>query len=341
MGSDPRLAASLRPLEQAPQILSLMEELRAGLDSYWRAAGAILDLCGVRLNPPAKTAYSLQNNFFSLLFMYSYMRAGIPTPRRTLYAATLQCLRGMVTGCDNLLDDEYKKTLDTDIPAAGYRFRSVMDIMISDRVLFQLLTAAARDSQIGIDQVLAASAASMQTMTRSGVEEASEEAGVTEFLEPERVLKTIHHLKTGILFQCPWDIPLAIEPVAPQGLASLLEGLYRIGIGCQVMDDMVDLARDLRARKHNYLASLVHHGASPAEKKRLDVLGRLRDPDPGPVGAEQFPQALAQASDTARRLLTEGLSLLFAPDHQALVSPAIDFLEARIGAPRLSGEPAS
>lgn len=54
-----------------------------------------------------EVSFSLQNNFFSMLFLYSYFRAGIKPRRRILYAATLQCLRGMVTGCDNLLDTEF------------------------------------------------------------------------------------------------------------------------------------------------------------------------------------------------------------------------------------------
>jgi hypothetical protein len=33
-----------------------------------------------------------------------------------VYVAVNQCLRGMVTGCDNLLDDAIKPTLNTDLP---------------------------------------------------------------------------------------------------------------------------------------------------------------------------------------------------------------------------------
>jgi hypothetical protein len=274
----------------------------------------------------------LRKNFFSLLFLYSYQRAGIPRHRRILYAATLQCLRGMVTGCDNLLDDEYKQTLDTDIPATGYRFRSVMDIMVSDRVLFQLLMDASIRHEIASDRVLAAAIASMKTMTRSGVEEAGEEAGITSILEPEAILQTIHHFKTGILFQCPWDIPLTLETVAENIRAPLLEGLYRIGIGCQIMDDMVDMAGDILTRRHNYLISLIHHGQHSAEKDRL---GKMMNPqwitDRSAIIASDFPEALRQASETSHRLMTDGLEALFSSEHQALVSPAIRFLEEIIG----------
>jgi hypothetical protein len=335
MDTDPKLADPLRMMEQIPLIQSLMAELRSGLSWYWETAGSVLEPCGVRLNPPAEASFSMQNNFFSMLFLYSYFRAGIQPQRRILYAATLQCLRGMVTGCDNLLDDEYKPTLDTDIPATGYRFRSVVDIMVSDRVLFQVLMAAVEKNEIVIEHVLPASAASMKTMTRSGVEEASEEAGISVILEPETVLKSIHHLKTGILFQSPWDIPLVIESVKPERLAPLLEGLYRIGLGCQIMDDMVDLAVDIHARKHNYLVSLIHHGSNLVEKNRLDdVMRKPNDMARAAIRADQFPVALNRASVVSRRQLTDGLSMLFSSEHQVLVKPAIHFLENRIGVPR-------
>lgn len=334
MSTDANLADPLCAIEQIPQIQSLMAELRSGLAWFWEAAGTVLEPCGVRLNPPNRASFSLQNNFFSMLFLYSYFRAGIKPRRRILYAATLQCLRGMVTGCDNLLDDEYKPTLDTDIPTAGYRFRSVVDIMVADRVLFQVLMAAAEKNEIVIDHVLPASAASMKTMTRSGVEEAEEEAGISVILKPESVLDTIHHLKTGILFQSPWDIPRVIESVAQDRLAPLLEGLYRIGLGCQILDDMVDMAMDIQTRKHNYLVSLVHHGSDLVEKNRLgDVMRKNSVIDRTAIRVDQFPVALKQASAVSRRQLADGLGMLFSSEHKVLVTPAIHFLENRIGVP--------
>jgi hypothetical protein len=190
---------------------------------------------------------------------------------------------------------------------------------------------AAGKNLIPMDRVLAASAASMKTMTRSGVEEASEEGGISEILEPGAVINPIHHLKTGILFQCPWDIPQTIENLTKERLSPLLKGLYEIGMGCQIMDDIVDLADDIQAGRHNYLASLVHHGANPAEKERLASF-RLEPSGKRPT-AESCPHALGQAADLSNQLLARGLNLLFSADHQALIKPVIGFLENRIGIP--------
>jgi hypothetical protein len=323
-------------MAQAPLIQSLLAELKAGLHLYWEAADGILRKSGVTLTVPDQTTLSLPNNFFSLLFLYSYRQAGISRSRRILYAATLQCLRGMVTGCDNLLDDEYKPTLETDIPDAGHRFRSVVDIMVSDRVLFQVLMEAVSREELTMNQVLAASRASMQTMIRSGIQEAAEEAGISTILEPAAIIESIHHFKTGILFQCPWDIPSVIETVDQSRLTPLLQALYRIGMGCQIMDDMVDMAADVDKRRHNYLVSLIRHGANAIERDRLAEIMQARC-QAGAVSmlAGRFPEAFRQAFETSLKYLKRGFEALFPSNQQALVKPSIRFLEMRLGVHQL------
>ena len=137
--SDPRDSgpgpAPLVSTGEREALSSLLGELGAALTRYWSTAAEVLRGGGVRLREPESDAFSLERNFFSLLFLYSYQRLGVPRERRVLYAIVNQCLRGMVTGCDNLLDDEYKPTLETDLPSGATRFRSVLDIMVSDRVL--------------------------------------------------------------------------------------------------------------------------------------------------------------------------------------------------------------
>jgi len=321
----------LAAITRAESIQSLMGELEAGLKVYWQTADRILRPCGISLMAPAEEFFSLKRNFFSLLFLYSYYQAGIAPQRRILYSSTLHCLRGMVTGCDNLLDDEYKPTLHTDLPVDGHRFRSVVDIMVSDRALFQILMDAAMRREISMEQVREASAASMKTMARSGAEEASEEAGITELLRPEIVLDTVHHFKTGILFQCPWDIPLTIEKEAVTASAPMLKALYRIGLGCQIMDDMVDMPADIVRRRHNYLVSLVYHDGSPSERRGLEQM-KSENPRPDRYDpADHFPEALHHAWQRARDLLTEGLGALLTSEDRPLVDPAIRFLQQRIG----------
>lgn len=311
----------------------LQGELAEGLSRYWWAAGRLLQGSGITLRDPPPSYCSIETNLFSALFLYSYLRAGIPRTRRIFYAAVNQCLRGMVTGCDNLLDDEYKVTLETDLPEDGTRFRSVLDIMVSDRVLFELLVEAADREEIHEEHVLLASAASLRALAQSGAQEASEEAGIAARLEPQIVLDAVHRLKTGILFQCPWAVPELIEDLGPDVGDRTKDALYWVGIGCQILDDVVDLARDLRGGRHNYLASLVYHGSDPVGWLHLQAQLPTK---PEPTRDRELPlvvpSALSQAVATARDYLEVGLKALFASSHQHLVAPAIWLLAERIGA---------
>jgi hypothetical protein len=250
---------------------SIESELTAGLGRYWETAGKILEGSGVLLLSPPPDYFTLGRNFFSLLFLYSYHRAALPSDRRILYAAINQCLRGMVTGCDNLLDDEYKKTLSTDLPEKGWRMRSVIDIMVSDRVLYALLLDAYAKKELTLGQVISAGAISLRALTRSGAQEAAEERGIDSRLSPEEVLRRVHHYKTALLFQCVWAIPLEIETLPPGLVTTLKQALYEIGMGCQILDDMVDLSSDIRRRRHNYAASLIYQTAGEVRWRETEM----------------------------------------------------------------------
>ena len=259
---------------------TIQNELAAGLALYWQSAGEILAGSGIHLVRPAAEALSLERNFFSTLFLYSYYRCGIEPERRILYAAVNQCLRGMVTGCDNILDDEYKTTLETDLPTGATRFRSVLDIMVSERVLFEMLLSRLERCRMTAEVVRKAIRSSLHALTRSGAQEASEEGGLHgRRLAPDKVLSTVHHYKTGLLFQCPWALPNIIEQPLPGGAVVINEALYRIGIGCQILDDMVDLVRDVKSSRHNYVASLIEWGEDAVKKRRLAELVLSEAPD--------------------------------------------------------------
>jgi len=312
-------------------------ELAEGLGIYWKAAARILEGSGTRLLDPSPDYFALKNNFFSMLFLYSYHRAGISGDRRIMYVSINQCFRGMVTGCDNILDDEYKKTLETDLPEGGTRFRSVVDIMVSDRVLFDILINGMERGALAWSAVPDVSARSLHALLGSGAQEAGEEKGIAGILSPEEVLKTVHHYKTGLLFQAPWQIPRLLETIPERNVESMMEALYTLGIGCQIMDDMVDLSHDIRKHRHNYVFSLLYAAAGEDAQRQaaassegtLDQSARL---------LALFPEIRTSASQKAVSLLRKGLESLFEPGHHFLVKPAISFLAGRIGGGLLSPE---
>lgn len=330
-----RKASRYEAMQTLASTTTLGAELTEALERYWSIAGEILEGSSVRLNPPGPESLHIESNLFSLLFLYSYLQAGIPASRRVFYASVNQCLRGMVTGCDNLLDDEYKQTLDTDLPATGIRFRSVLDIMVSDRVLFELLMDARERGELSAALLKTASSASLHSLLASGVEEADEEVGVTDRLAPDDVLQVVHHSKTGLLFQSPWSLPALLENIDSNTQAKTVRALYHLGIGCQVLDDMVDLAADLRRGRHNYVASLIYHETGHDEYARLQEW--LRDATAGPEDADlllEFPEAGRLAVSTAQRYLDSGARELFSVEHRDFARPLQAALIERIGASR-------
>ncbi len=316
-------------------LATLGDEISEALSLYWSSAEKILQNSEVKLRSPSPEYFALESNLFSTLFLYSYLQAGMTRSRRVFYAAVNQCLRGMVTGCDNLLDDEYKQTLDTDLPVEATRFRSVLDIMASDRVLFDLLIDNHQRGELSADQVRAASSASLHGLLSSGVQEAGEEAGITDRLPPDEVLHFVHHYKTGLLFQCPWTLPALLEGIDVEIIDRNTRALYQLGLGCQILDDMVDLASDLRMKRHNYAASLICHDTDSAEPDHLqDWLQELPASEDEKGLLLTFPRACQRAVITARDYLESGTRDLFAKEHRQLAQPVVELLIKRIGADR-------
>lgn len=322
-----------RPFSQffseAGDFAQFESELHAGLDLFWKTAAVIMHDSSIHLALSNPSLLSLESNFFSTLFLYSYYRTGIPTDRRALYVAVNQCLRGMVTGCDNILDDEYKVTLETDLPAQAHRFRSVLDIMVSDRTLFALLTRYCTEHNLPVEKAIEASAASLQALARSGAQEASEEGGIGERLVPEDVLLKIHHFKTGILFQSPWVIPSLLEAAVPPEASAMREALHDIGIGCQIFDDVVDLFVDLGNRRHNYVASYLTHRQPADVWRRMESLSATENA--GDVFYAEFPDVYRSMTSEGLSHLEDGLRRLFFQSHHHLVRPAALFIAGRIG----------
>jgi len=314
---------------------TLNQELHEALSLYWDIATQILNKSGINVLAPTHEYFSIERNFFSALFLYSYFRVGIPKSRRVFYAAVNQCLRGMVTGCDNILDNEYKKTLETDLPEKATRFRSVLDIMVSDRVLFAILQRGYLADDMTLDEVQAASFESLRTLAKSGAQEASEECGAGEILSPENILSKIHHYKTGILFQSPWALPDVIDNHSLKNTSGIKNALFQIGMGCQILDDMVDLETDIRMNRHNYVASLIRHGANIKESTILDaILVTDYRVEKNQDLLFKFPDARGTAAVAALKFLKNGTENLFAENHHFMVNSSISFMVKRIGADR-------
>jgi len=288
---------------------------RTVLNHFWEKAQVFLKGSGILLKPMPKAWTSLRHNYFSVLFIAIFHILEIPAHRLALFARLNHCLRSWVTACDNLLDDELKEIIVTDLPQDAHTFKSVHTLLLTDRIFFSFLLDAVQEKIITSDEMERLLGVSLSSISISGREEAEEEGGVDDIPLPEQILKRVHFAKTGQLFAAPLAAPLALGDIhASQRPVSLMQdGLIAFGQGCQILDDISDLGLDVRDRKHNYLKSLIYHGGQTAEKARLDFL-RAGHADPeslqSPGLYKQFPEASQTSLEDANRQLLKALTLL-------------------------------
>ncbi len=207
--------------------------------------------------------YSIRKNLFSVLFMSIYMMLDVREERRALYGKLNQLFRTWVTSADNLLDNESKVVIPLKINGESHIMREVVAIMTADRVLARLLSDSVRDGVISTDESNRLSELSLQVLLPSAAQEASEESGVLVRPDPEYVFSTIHRYKTGLLFHIPLLGPESIEcGINQSALSAIKSGLMNFGLGCQLLDDVRDVGRDLRENRHNYVLSLLQRDFS-------------------------------------------------------------------------------
>jgi len=288
---------------------------KAVIHYFWDKAQPILEGSGIHLKPVPKSWTSLRHNYFSVLFITTFFILEIPIQRLILFARLNHCLRSWVTACDNLLDNELKEIVVSDLPEDAQTFKSVHTLLLTDRIFFSFLLDAVEEGTISRDEMVRLLNISLTAISASGREEAEEEGGVKDTPPPEQVLYKVHLAKTGQLFTAPLSAPLALGDIHLKNsiVAQVNEGLLAFGLGCQILDDISDLGTDLLDQKYNYLAALIQHGNRKQEKDLLNTF----QPDPsedsnGQLAGlyQQFPEASEKAFAEATNQLQRSLTLL-------------------------------
>ena len=282
---------------------------------FWRKAQPLLEGSGIHLKPLPTSWTSLRHNYFSVLFIAIFFVLEIPLQRLMLFSGLNHCLRSWVTACDNLLDNELKEIIVTDLPENAHTFKSVHTLLLTDRIFFSFLLEAVEAGTISRDEMVRLLNISLTAISASGREEAEEEGGVEDAPSPEHILHRVHVAKTGQLFASPLSAPLALGDIDLKNptVSQMKEGLLAFGLGCQILDDISDLGTDLHDRKYNYLASLIQHGSVKHEK---ELLVTFRSGTPGKDSRQltglyqQFPEASEKAFTEATRQLRRALTLL-------------------------------
>lgn len=239
------------------------DEQRIAIKSVYSTADQILQVpqgtpkeYSVSMEPIDDSFYSLRKNIFSTLFQSMYHLMGCDPQHRGFYGQLIHLFRIWVTSADNLLDDEDKVVIPIQMNGSSRVMRQVVSIMASDRIFQRLLAKGIETGALTSAQAQELSERSLQILLPSAAQEASEEQGITERPDPEHVLNVIHRYKTGILFNVAFLGPEVIEPHLDRSRASSLKSaLMQFGIGCQILDDIRDLARDHIEQRHNIILS--------------------------------------------------------------------------------------
>jgi hypothetical protein len=250
--------------------------------------------------------FEFRRNIFSTLFQSVYRLLEIPEDRRRLYGSLNHLFRVWVTAADNLLDGEEKVVIPIRLPGHSRVMQQVISIMAADRILYRLLSEAASKGVITSDEGTLLSDQTLQVLLPSAAEEASEEGGIESRPEAEYVLFTIHLLKTGMLFQIPFLGPEQIEKgVESSRLRKSKKALEKFGLGCQLLDDIRDLAKDYLEKRHNYILSRIY---GEGHRDYLTELVRL-EPQIKPATKihSLFPAEVHPTAIRAKQFLVEGL----------------------------------
>jgi hypothetical protein len=214
--------------------------------------------------------YIVKQHLFSILLVLAISTLDIPRQRLELYALVIQCMRAQVTGCDNILDDEYKSVIDFGLPGDGIRFRSVLTIMTADAVLTAALANEIQAGKVSSAWAARLPAVVLGSLMPSGIEEHEEESGVLDpFLSPLAVIDKVHKRKTGLLLQAPFHVVQKMENLSGPDIDPHLDCWMQLGLGCQILDDINDLREDIVKQRPNIVASAAYHGENAGERQLI------------------------------------------------------------------------
>jgi hypothetical protein len=252
-----------------------IRDIHQRLDPFLSTPGGTPPAYAVRPDPLPEEWLGWRKNIFSTLFQSVYHLMDVPEPRRMLYGKLIHLFRIWVTSADNLLDNEDKVVVPVTMPGNARVMRQVVAVMAADRVLQAILNDAVDARVLSPVQRDALSRESLRRLLPSAAQEATEEGGITVRPPPEEVLGVIHRLKTGLLFNVAFVGPELVEPFPSARATRLREALMDFGLGCQVLDDLRDMARDLLEQRHNVALSTLAH---QHPDRLADLQQRVRDP---------------------------------------------------------------
>lgn len=246
--------------------LSIQQEVLK--EFYSRCKEILINSC--QLKPFDENSLKMEKNLFSTLFLAITSTLGFDNEKIKFYGLVNHCLRTLVTGCDNILDDEYKEVIPFNLKGDGIKFRSVLMIMVADRILANLANEQLEMGNLTLTKSKLLSSSVLSALIPSGLEEHEEESGlINEVATKEKMLINVLYRKTGQLFESPIRVIEMMGDIEKEKSDFICETLRLFGIGCQLLDEIKDVEEDLAAKGHNMVVSIAYYGKNKKERELI------------------------------------------------------------------------
>ena len=301
-----RLAPAARG--QAEAIAAVRRDLPNVLDAQYIDAHA-LPTEGPQDASPIEF---FQEFFFLILFRSVLQTVGVSAPGLALCSELNFCIKGTITAADNLFDDQ-DKTLLPLRAGDGVRFKSILQLLVFERLASRVLARGVRSGTISTSAADRFQKELLSRMAAIGSLEGSEERGVSGVLEPESMIEHVHRLRGGALFELAFIAPRLLEQSVDEDLLSRAQrGISKLGTAFQIVDDLTDFEFDLARGSHNLLISQITHRGTPEERLHLRTLANHAADDRDLVSqlfAESGRAVVERGAREAREALEELQSL--------------------------------
>lgn len=268
--------------------------------------------CGIE--PLCSSVMRVESNLFSSFFLMVLGHLIESQEKLFTYGMMNQAMRAMVTGCDNILDDEFKKVIGFKLPKGGTRFQSLLTVMTGEMVLAEI----ALDGENGSPEfLLSMPTVVLRTLIPSGIQEHREETAQEMFLTPQQTLNDVHYYKTCLLFEAPVTNAVELGDVTECRAEAMKRGLRHLGLAAQILDDCKDIRDDLVRQRSNYVVSLAYHQNGESARARVREIAARAVKCSSTITTERhfggdieldvsyLASAIAHARDDAERMFLE------------------------------------
>lgn len=188
---------------------------------------------------------SFKKNFFTLLMLSLLKESGIKNEKIISYGKIIILLRQIVTSVDNILDDERKgiifiEGMDNLIVESSLINLVAQDLLTKEITKLESDRTEKKASRILLEKIY--SIAKGESLRRRSLYE--------KYPNKEYIIENIHGPIGGELLEISLTVPMILEENNLK-LNAFREGLFKIGMSLQALDDFFDMEEDYEKNNIN------------------------------------------------------------------------------------------